>query len=58
MAQEHTLNIKFANPMLFDRLHTLAQDYAIPIETLIELAVERLIENVDFIRKLRASKPE
>ena len=50
--------VQLTEPMLYDRLHTLSAEYSISTETLINLAVKRLIEDVDFIRDLRAGKTE
>lgn len=50
--------IQLANPSLYDRLHTLSAEYSISIEQLANAAVKRLLDDVDFIRKLRAGKWE
>lgn len=47
------ITVEFANPMLYDRLHTLSAEYSIPVELLINTAVKRLIDDVDFVRNLR-----
>lgn len=52
------LTIEFTNLMLHDRLHTLADEYSVTVESLINLAVKRLIEDVDFVRSLRTGKIE
>ena len=44
------------NPMIYDRLHTLSAEYSISVESLINLAVKRLLDDVDFVRELRAGK--
>lgn len=44
------------NPMLYDRLHTLSVEYSMPAETLVNLAVKRLVDDVDFVRGLRAGR--
>lgn len=48
--------VPFTNPMLYDRLHTLSAEYSVSVDFLVNIAVERLIEDVDFIRSLRAGK--
>ena len=48
--------VSFTNPMLYDRLHTLSTEYSVSVDFLVNVAVERLIEDVDFIRSLRAGK--
>ena len=44
--------------MLYDRLHTLAMEYDLPVELLVNVAVKRLVEDVDFVRGLRIGKIE
>ena len=39
--------------LLYDRLHELAAEYSLPVEQLADLAVERLIRDVEFVRGLR-----
>lgn len=50
------ITIQFAYPMLYDRLHTLAVEYSVSKELLINLAVKRLLDDVEFLRDLRAGK--
>ena len=49
-------SIKAKNPLMYDKLRTLADEYSIPIELLINLAVSRLIDDVELLRKLRAEE--
>lgn len=44
---------QLTNPMLHDRLHTLSAEYSVSVELLINVAVKRLIDDIDFIRSLR-----
>ena len=44
------------DPMLYDRLHTLSAEYSVPVELLVNLAVKRLIDDVDLVRSLRMGK--
>lgn len=48
--------VEVTNPMLYDRLHTLSVEYSLSVETLINAAVKRMIDDVDFVRNLRAGK--
>lgn len=48
--------IQLSDPMLYDRLHTLSAEYSVSIELLINVAVKRLIEDIDFVRSLRIGK--
>ena len=50
------ITIQFTTPLLYDKLHTLAAEYSITAEQLINLAVKRLIDDVDFVRNLRTGK--
>lgn len=45
--------IYLTNGLLYDRLHELAAEYSLPVEELANLAVERLIRDVEFVRGLR-----
>ena len=42
--------------LLSDRLPTLAAEYALPVETLADLAVKRLLSDVELVRGLRNGK--
>ncbi len=48
--------VRVTNPMLYDRLHTLSAEYSVSVELLVNAAVKRLIEDVDFVRGLRTGK--
>ena len=50
------ITIQFSDPMLYDRLHTLSVEYSVSIELLVNMAVRRLVDDVDFIRNLRSGK--
>ncbi len=55
---DDNLKVELISPMLYDRLHTLAMEYSVPVEVLVNLAVERLLNDVDFVRNLRTGKIE
>ena len=40
--------------LLYDRLHTLATEYSVSTDLLVNIAIRRLIDDVELIRKLRA----
>ena len=42
--------------MLFDRLHTLSTEYSVSMDLLVNLAIKRLIDDIDLIRNLRTGK--
>ena len=50
--------IRLNNPMLYDRLYTLSAEYSVCVELLVNTAVKRLIQDIDFVRDLRAGKIE
>ncbi len=50
------MTIQFSNPMLYDRLHTLSVEYSLSADLLINLAVKRLLDDVEVIRDLRSGK--
>jgi len=47
------LSIQLANDMLYDRLHTIAAEYAVSTDFIMNTALTRLISDIDFIRQLR-----
>ena len=47
--------VQLTNPMLYDRLHILSAEYSVSTELLVNAAVKRLIDDVDFARSLRSS---
>ena len=49
-------SVQITNFMLYDQLHTLSAEYSVSIEFLVNIAIERLINDVDFIRNLRKIK--
>jgi hypothetical protein len=50
------LKIEITNPLLYDKLHTLACEYAESVDLLVNLAVKRLIDDVELVRNLRVGK--
>lgn len=51
-----TLLVQLTMPMLYDKLHTLSAEYSVSVDFLVNIAVERLIDDIDFIRSLRTAK--
>lgn len=51
-----TVTVRFTNPMLYDRLHTLSAEYSVSVEEIINESVRRLVDDVDFVRNLRMGK--
>ena len=50
--------VQLTDAMLYDRLYTLSAEYSISVETLINIAVKRLVSDIDFVRDLRTGKIE
>ena len=58
MFQTENFTVQITSPMLYDKLYTLSAEYSVSAELLVNLAVKRLIEDVEFIRNLRMGKIE
>ena len=56
MLEKETFSVQLTDPMLYDRLRSLSTEYDLSAETLVNIAVKRLIDDVDFIRSLRAGE--
>ena len=56
MFEKENFTVQLTSPMLYDRLHTLSTEYSVTTEQLVNLAVKRLIDDVDFVRSLRAGE--
>ena len=50
------VTVQLEEPMLFDKLHTLSAEYSVSMDLLINLAIKRLIDDIDLIRNLRTGK--
>ncbi len=50
------VTIQFTEALLYDELHTLAAEYSVSVNLLVNLAVKRLIDDVALIRQLREGK--
>ena len=46
--------VRITDPMLYDRIHILSNEYSVSVESLVNVAVRRLVEDIDFVRELRA----
>ena len=56
MFEKESFSVSLTDPMLYDRLRTLSAEYDMSVESLVNVAVKRLIEDVDFVRGLRIGK--
>lgn len=48
--------VYLTNGLLYDRLHTLAAEYSLSVEQLADLAVKRLLDDIELGRSLRTGK--
>lgn len=48
--------VRITNPMLYDRLHILSAEYSVSEELLVNIAVKRLLDDVELVRNLRSGK--
>ena len=53
---KENLVIRVTNPMLYDKLRTLSAEYSLSTEFLVNVAVDRLLNDIDFVRNLRNGK--
>lgn len=51
-----SFTVRLTEPMLYDRLYSLSKEYSIAVELLVDVAVRRLLDDVEFVRGLRAGK--
>jgi hypothetical protein len=58
MFERETFSVQLTDPMLYDRLHTLSVEYSVSVEHLVNAAVKRLVNDVDFVRGLRIGQME
>lgn len=56
MFERETFTVQLTDPMLYDRLRTLSAEYDLSTEYLVNMAVRRLMDDVDFVRSLRTGK--
>lgn len=50
--------VQLTDTMSYDRLYILSAEYSISVEALINIAVKRLVSDIDFVRNLRTGKVE
>ena len=49
--------VQLTDPMLYDRMRTLSAEYSVSEEFLVNVAVSRMISDIDFVRSLRRKTP-
>lgn len=57
-ATEETVVIRISDQMLYDRLLSLSVDYSVSTELLVNVAIKKLVDDIDLVRKLRAGCTE
>lgn len=50
------LTVEFVDPLLYDRLYMFSVEYDQPVNLLMNFAVKRLLDDVEFLRDLRTGK--
>ena len=58
MFERETFTVELTDPMLYDRLRALSAEYDLSVEYLVNMAVRRLMDDVEFVRNLRIGKVE
>lgn len=58
MFERETFTVQLTDPMLYDRLRTLSAEYDLSTESLVDVAVRRLMDDIDFVRSLRTGNRE
>lgn len=53
---KENFKVEITDLMLYDRLYILSAEYSVSVDLLVNVAVKRLIEEIDFVRDLRAGK--
>ena len=56
MSERENFTVQLTDPMLYDRLRTLSAEYDLSVEYLVNMAVRRLVDDVDLVRSLRTGK--
>ena len=56
MFEKERFTVQLTDPMLYDRLCTLSAEYGLSVESLVNAAVKRLADDIDFVRSLRMGK--
>lgn len=54
--QREEFLVSLTDSMMYDRLQILSAEYTLSVELLVNIAVKRLIDDIDLIRDLRAGK--
>ena len=58
MNSNESFKVELTDSMLYDKLHILSVEYSVSVEMLVNVAVKRLVDDVEFVRGLRIGKIE
>lgn len=53
---KEVFEIQLTDLELYDRLHILSIEYSVSLESLVDVSIRRLLDDVDFLRNLRSGK--
>ena len=56
MPDDKIIKIELKDYMLYDQLHILAAEYSVAPDFLLNIAIKRLLDDVEFVRELRKGK--
>ena len=56
VSPKELFTVYLTDGMLYDKLHRFAAEYSLPVELLVNLAVKRLADDIELVRKLRSGK--
>lgn len=56
MFEPETFSVQLTDPMLYDKLHTLSVEYSVSMESLANIAIKRLVYDIEFVRSLRTGE--
>lgn len=54
--RKEEFTVRLTDSMLYDRLRTLSAEYTLSAELLVNIAVKRLLDDIDLMRDLRAGR--
>ena len=53
-AETHeSIFVRISDPMLYDKLLSLSVDYSVSTELLVNVAIQKLVGDIELVRKLR-----
>jgi hypothetical protein len=53
MNKENIKNVEFLNSTLVDKVNLISNEYSMPFDTLVNIAVLKFIDDVNLLRQLR-----